>query len=108
MQELGENALLARSLLHAIGSFARALGPAYLSQGSLVRVALMPLLERLGDGCPGVSAAASDAVSSICLHCACRDLKQLVADNLDYVVDGVCSRLRRPDQHPRYIPCLNG
>lgn len=101
-QELGENALLARVLLEAIGSFARAVGPAY-SNGSLLRTALLPFLEKLGDASPGVAATAEVALRAVCFQCGYAGLSELVAANLDYIVDGACSQFRRIDCYPRQV-----
>jgi hypothetical protein len=69
LQVLGENVILIRSLLDAVGCCARVLGPAFATSGTPLRLVLLPLLERLGDPCPSVTATADDAISSICLHC---------------------------------------
>ena len=93
-----------RSLLDAVGSFARAVGLEYATSGSMLRVVLLPVLERLGDPCPAVAAAAGVAVGSICLHCRYSGLADLVAHNIDYIVDGLCAQLRSIEQHPRCGP----
>ena len=93
-----------RSLLDALGSFARAVGTEYAASGSMLRVVLLPVLERLGDPCPAVAAAAGVAVGSICLHCRYSGLSDLVAHNIDYIVDGLCAQLRSIEQHPRWGP----
>ena len=90
-----------RALLDAVGVAARVLGPSLSDPGTQLRVMLLPLLERLGDPSPSVAAAASDAVASICQHCGYVGLQDLVAQNLDYIVDGVCLQLRNLDAHPR-------
>ena len=69
LQALGENVILIRSLLDAVGCCARVLGPPFASEGTPLRVILLPLLERLGDPCPSVATTADDAITSICLHC---------------------------------------
>ena len=70
-QELGQNALLARVLLEAVGAVARAVGPRFAASGRLLRLALLPLLERLADPCASVAAAAAAALSSVCSNCGC-------------------------------------
>ena len=69
LQALGENVILIRSLLEGVGVCARALGQAFATRGTPLRLVLLPLLERLGDPCPSVVATADDAISSVCLHC---------------------------------------
>ncbi|KAK9820989.1 hypothetical protein WJX81_002818 [Elliptochloris bilobata] len=101
LQELGQNALLARVLLEAVGAMARAAGPRFASSGRLLRPMLLPLLERLADPCPSVAASAAAAISSVCSHCGYAGLDGLVAGNADYVVDGLCRQLRHLDEHPR-------
>lgn len=99
-QEMGENGMLIRSSLHAVGVFARALGPEF--SGALLRAVLLPLLERLGDSSASVSEAAEEALASVCLHCGYEGLQELVGRNIDYVVDGVCAQFRHMEHHPRY------
>ena len=83
---LGENALLARVLLEGMGAFARALGRRYRESGRLMYTVLIPLLERLADPCPSVSAAAAAVIGSFCMHCGYPSFDELV--------------------HPRTIPCI--
>ena len=61
------------------------------------------------DPCKAVAAAAATALGSICAHCGYGSLRDLVARNGDYVVDGVCRQLRLLDAYPRqawhlYVP----
>lgn len=77
-QVLGENALLARVLLEGVGSFARALGMRYRRNGRLMYTVLIPVLERLADPCPSVSAAAGAAMGSLCLHSGYSSFNELV------------------------------
>ena len=65
---LGENALLARVLLEGVGGFARALGARCRADGRLMYTVLIPVLERMADPCPSVSAAAAAAIGSLCAH----------------------------------------
>ena len=48
MQVLGENVLLMRVLLEAVGAIARTLGLRFAATGGLLRTVLLPTLERLG------------------------------------------------------------
>jgi hypothetical protein len=99
---LGANALLLRCLIDCTGTIARCAGPRFSSNTKLLRGALLPLFERLADPCPLVAAAAGTALASICRHCGYPlGLGQLVGQNADYVVDGVCKRLRSLQQYPR-------
>ena len=100
-QVLGRNALLVRAACEAVGTAARSVGPAFSSDGRLLRPALLPLLERLADPCPSVAASAAAAVGSICLHCGPPTFQQLVAANADYIVDEACRQLRHLPQYPR-------
>ncbi|WIA11547.1 hypothetical protein OEZ85_011656 [Tetradesmus obliquus] len=101
-QVLGANALLLRCLIDCTGSIARCAGTRFSSNTKLLRGALLPLFEHLAGPCPLVAAAAGTALASICRHCGYPlGLGQLVGQNADYVVDGVCKRLRSLQQHPR-------
>ena len=102
MQVLGTNLMLIRSMLDAVGTFAHALGPEYASSGVLLRLVLVPLLERLGDPSPAVAAAAEEVLMVVCSSCKYTGLQDLVAQNLDYIVDGLCVQLRQIDRHPRH------
>ncbi|CAL5218647.1 g350 [Coccomyxa viridis] len=100
-QVLGENALLARVLLEGVGAFARALGGRYPASGRLMYTVLIPLLERLANPCPSVSAAAAVAIGSLCVHSSYASFDELVRGNADYIVDGLCRQLRHLEDHPR-------
>lgn len=50
LQVLGENAMLVRVVLESFGAVATALGPALAQRGTLVRLVLLPTLERIGAG----------------------------------------------------------
>lgn len=104
-RQRGWNALLQRAALDCIGTAARALGQRFTANGRTLRVILLPTLEKLGEPCALVSAAAQAAVTSFCVYCGYGGsgggLRQLVADNADYIVDGMCLQLRQPHAHPR-------
>ncbi|KAK9788844.1 hypothetical protein WJX73_002626 [Symbiochloris irregularis] len=100
-QVLAENAVLARALLEGVGVCARACGPRFASSGKLLRQVLLPLLERLGDGCTAVAAAAHDVLACLCANCGYAGQQALVEANTDYIVDALCSQLRAIDRHPR-------
>ena len=78
LQVLGENALLARVLLEGVGVFARALGARCRADGRLMYTVLIPVLERMADPCPSVSAAAAAAIGSLCVHCGYSTFDELV------------------------------
>ncbi|GFR39643.1 hypothetical protein Agub_g109, partial [Astrephomene gubernaculifera] len=63
-QALGENVMLLRVVLEAVGTAARAVGRRFTSPGRLLRRVLVPLLELLGDPAPPVAAAADTALQS--------------------------------------------
>ncbi|KAL3144083.1 hypothetical protein ABBQ32_003877 [Trebouxia sp. C0010 RCD-2024] len=100
-QVLGENAVLIRAMLEAVGVFARVLGPRFVSSGVILRKVLLLLLERLGDPCPSVASSAAAALGVLCLHCGYPSRRALLAENADYLVDGLCRQLRSLDSHPR-------
>ena len=100
-QVLGENAVLIRAMLEAVGVFARVLGPPFASSGVILRKVLLLLLERLGDPSPSVAASAAAALGSVCLHCGYPSRGALLAENADYLVAGLCRQLRSLDSHPR-------
>lgn len=107
MQVLGTNLMLIRGLLDAVGTFAHALGTEYASSGILLRAVLVPLLERLGDPSPAVAVAAEEVLMVVCDSCGYANLQDLVAQNLDYIVDGLCAQLRQIDSHPRQVLAEN-
>eukprot|EP00798_Chlamydomonas_sp_ICE-L_P011608 gene11608-34313_t len=76
-QELVENALLFRVMLEGVGAAARSLGTKFT--GKILRSVLVPTLERLGDPCELVQAAAYAALASICSNCGYGSLDHLVA-----------------------------
>jgi hypothetical protein len=54
-----------------------------------------------GDPSPLIAEAASSAISAICTACGYSGLGALVADNIDYTIDGICARLRHLGDNPR-------
>lgn len=104
LQALGENIILAKSLIEAIAVFAMSLGPKYASSGFLLRETLLPLCGRLGDPCQAVQASAEISVKTLCSACNYSGLKELIEQNIDYIVDGMCTQLREIDRFPRLTP----
>ena len=95
LQVLGENALLARILLEGVGAFARTLGVCCRANSRLMYTVLIPVLERLADSCPSVSAAAAAAIGSLCLHCGYSTFDELVS----HLVLPLCAQLRPAGTH---------
>jgi TELO2-interacting protein 1 len=100
-QAAGENIILSRALLESVGVFALSVGPQYAVPGQLLRVTLLPVLERLGDPSAAVASSAAAAFGCICRASGYASLTDLVTANADYVVDGLCAQLRRVDEHLR-------
>ena len=50
-----------------------------------------------------VAAAAEIALGVVCASCGYAGLRELVAANADYVIDGVCRQLRHLDPHSRSV-----
>ena len=105
IKDRGCNALLQRACLDCVGSAARALGPKFSTHGRLMRSVLLPTLEKIGDPCQLVSSAAESATQALCFYGKYEkrggSLRQLVAENADYIVDGLCRQLRQPETYPR-------
>ena len=104
-KDRGSNALLQRAILDCIGTSACALGVQFTSNGRLVRSILLPVVQKSGDPCRTVAASADTAIQAICTFCGYSNsttggLRQLVADNADYIVDGLCRQLRQPEKNP--------
>jgi hypothetical protein len=72
LQVLGENVMLSRVLLEAVGAVARSVGPRFAITGGLLRTVLLPSLERLGEG------HVLDVASSSILISQCRDVFPLI------------------------------
>ncbi len=104
-KDRGSNALLQCAILDCIGTSARALNLQFTSNGRLLRFILLPIMEKMGDPCPIVASAADSTIQAICTFCGYSTstgggLRQLVADNADYIVDGLCRQLRQPENFP--------
>lgn len=102
LQAVGENIVLARSLLEAVGVLAQSVGARYATSGALLRVTLLPVLERLGDPAAAVASSAAAAFGCICRASGYAGLPDLVTANADYIVDGLCAQLRELHAHPRF------
>lgn len=95
------NALMLRVLLEGVGVAGRVMKDRFTSSGRHVLTVLMPTLQRLADPCPLVAAAADVALTAICVYGGLSSLHHLVAVNVDYVIDGLCSQLRQLDLYPQ-------
>ena len=102
VQVLGENSLLARVLLEGVGVFARALGTRCRADGRLMYTVLIPVLERMADPCPSVSAAAAAALGSLCVHGGYSTFDELVSPLLLPL-----SACLRPVGKPGWMPWLH-
>jgi TELO2-interacting protein 1 len=106
-KDRGSNAALHRAILDCIGTSARALGLQFTNNGRLLRSILLPVIQKMGDPCPIVAASADTTIQAICTFCGYSQtttsggLRQLVADNADYIVDGLCRQLRQPEIFPQ-------
>lgn len=104
VKDQGCNALLQRVSLDCIGTAARALGLKFSATGRLMRAIILPTLEKLGDPCQLVSSAAESALQAVCAYAGYASkggLRQLISENADYIVDGLCRQLRQPETYPR-------
>lgn len=68
-QRLGCNALLLRAALECCGAAARALGPRFAQNGRLLRVVLLPLLDKLGELEGSMLVAAHAGLTATILEC---------------------------------------
>ncbi|NXG51629.1 TTI1 protein, partial [Psilopogon haemacephalus] len=93
-----------RIQLEGVGSFAAALGAAFRP---LLLSALYPVLEKAGDGTLLVSEAALGALGDICQACGYPAPRALIADNSDYLLNGVALSLRQLQHRPRAARVLH-
>lgn len=98
---LAENTVLIKAMLEAVGTFASILVTSVATNGLLLRNSLLLLLERLADPCQGVASSAGVALGTLCLHCGHPSRQALLANNADYLVEGLCRQLRSIETHPR-------
>jgi hypothetical protein len=95
------NATLLQRCLVFVGVAARCLKRSLVDDGSCTVTFLLPVVERYAGDCQYVSSAAKDTVYSICAFCGYPGgLRDLVTGNIDYVIDGMCTRLRQPSIYP--------
>lgn len=98
--ELSFNTLLHHSILQFIGTAAGCLGQSFAKDSMLMHVSLLPVLEKIACSASLVSAEARRTIMIICSSCGYNSLENLVKNNIDYVVDGMCLRLRQSNLYP--------
>ena len=97
----GLAAILLQRCMVFVGVVARCLKGAFVDDGACTVTCLLPVVERYAGDSQYVSAAAKDAVNSICRFCGYPGgLRDLITGNMDYIVDGMCIRLRQPSVYP--------
>ena len=97
----GLAAILLQRCMVFVGVAARCLKGAFVDDGACTVTCLLPVVERYAGDSQYVSAAAKDAVNSICRFCGYPSgLRDLITGNMDYIVDGMCIRLRQPSVYP--------
>ena len=99
-EELSFNTLLQHSILQFIGTVASCLGQNFAKDSMLMHISLLPVLEKIACNASLVSAEARRTVMIICSCCGYESLENLVKQNIDYVVDGMCLRLRQSNLYP--------
>ena len=96
-----DNTILLQRCLVFVGVAARCLKRGFVDDGSCTVTFLLPVVERYASDCQYVSAAAKDTVRNICAFCGYPGgLRDLVTGNMDYVIDGMCTRLQQPSIYP--------
>ncbi|RMZ54462.1 hypothetical protein APUTEX25_002038 [Auxenochlorella protothecoides] len=78
-------------------------GPRFARRGAALRPILLPLFESLESPSGLVAEAAGLALSALVRHGRydAAGPGDLVSQNADYIVDGLCRQLRQPARHPR-------
>ena len=95
------NAIILQRCMVFVSIAARCLKAAFVEDGSCTVTFLVPVIERYSSDSQYVSAAAKDAIHSICTFCGYPGgLRDLITRNIDYVIDGMCIRLRQPSIYP--------
>lgn len=95
------NAILLQRCLVFVGVAARCLKVGFVDDGECTVTCLLPVVERYAEDSQYVSAAAKDTVHGICRFCGYPGgLRDLIRGNMDYIIDGMCTRLRQPSLYP--------
>lgn len=94
------NGLIQQYAMEYVAVVARTLGIAFLD-GELLHIVLLPLIEKLSSNSDYLSLSSKGALLCICESCGYDEgLSQLCRANIDYIIDGMCMRLRRPATFP--------
>lgn len=95
------NAILQHHCLNFVSVCARCLKEEFAVDGKCMHLAILPVIEKFASDYQFVSASARNAVKSICQYSGYENgIKQLAQKNIDYIVDGMCIRLRQPSLYP--------
>ena len=95
------NSILQHYCLNCIGVAARCLKSEFSADGTCMHVAMLPVIEKFASSYQYVSASAKATIQSICSFCGYEHgLDEMIQKNIDYVVDGMCLRLRQPSVYP--------
>lgn len=95
------NSILQHNCLILIGVAARCLKSEFSSDGKCMHVVMLPVIEKFASSYQYVSSAAKNTLNCMCRFCGYTlGLEDLVQKNIDYVVDGMCLRLRQPSVYP--------
>lgn len=95
------NAILQHHCLNFVSVCARCLKEEFAVDGKCMHVAILPVIEKFASDYQFVSASARNAVKSICQYSGYDNgIKELAQENIDYIVDGMCIRLRQPSLYP--------
>ena len=101
MDEYPLNALAQHYCLNLISVIARCLKEDYSSDGQCMHLTLLPVIECMASNYQFVSSTAKNCIDSICFFSKYEHgIKDLIQKNIDYVVDGMCLRLRQPGLYP--------
>ncbi|KAI8111485.1 hypothetical protein M9435_003985 [Picochlorum sp. BPE23] len=95
------NAIVQHYCLNFVSVCARCLKEEFAVDGKCMHVAILPVIEKFASDYQFVSASARNAVKSICHYSGYENgIKELAQKNIDYIVDGMCIRLRQPSLYP--------
>lgn len=95
------NSIVQHYCLDLIGVSARCIKMEFTDDGACMSAAMLPVIEKFASGYQYVSASAKNTIQCICMFCGYTNgLEELIQKNIDYVVDGMCLRLRQPATYP--------
>ena len=99
--EYSLNSLVQHHCLNLISVIARCLKEEFSNDGQCMHLTLLPVIECMASNYQFVSSTARDSIDSICFFSKYEHgVKDLIQQNIDYVVDGMCLRLRQPGLYP--------